>query len=135
MNNRKVFYQFVLVLIFIISCSSSSSIQSDNESGTVIENQEAGVYNSLGDYLRRVPGIQFTSGYYTVRGAQTFGEGISEPLYVIDGIIISNNYEIANNSINPLDIDRVVVLKDISSTSKYGMRGASGVIEIYTKKD
>jgi TonB-dependent SusC/RagA subfamily outer membrane receptor len=135
MNKTVLKYYAIIVIGFTISCSSTSSTRVTSETGTVIENEEVGVYNSLGDYLRRVPGIQFTGGYYTVRGAQTFGQGISEPLYVVDGIIIGNSYEMANNTINPLDIERVVVLKDISSTNKYGMRGSSGVIEIITKKD
>ncbi len=133
--NTRVLYTLAIFTFLTISCGSSSSLPSNDDEGTVVENTEVGVYNSLGDYLRRVPGIQFTGGYYTVRGAQTFGQGISEPLYVIDGIIVGNSYEMINNIINPLDIDRVVVLKDVSSTNKYGMRGSSGVIEIFTKKD
>lgn len=37
-------------------------------------------------------------------------------------------------SIYPADIESFVILKDASETAQYGSRGASGVIEITTKK-
>ena len=36
--------------------------------------------------------------------------------------------------INPNDIQSIEVLKDVSSTSLYGVRGANGVVKITTKK-
>ena len=53
-----------------------------------------------------------------------------DPLYVVDGV----PYEGAVSSINPDDIESMVVLKDATSTSVYGSRGANGVILITTKK-
>ncbi len=71
----------------------------------------------------------------------------NEPLYVIDGIpITSGNGEISTTdfdnggrsanplaSINPNDIENIVILKDASSTAIYGARGANGVVLITTK--
>jgi TonB-linked SusC/RagA family outer membrane protein len=68
----------------------------------------------------------------------------SEPLYVVDGIPISSTDLDPNRggsnsdsnplvSLNPNDIESVVVLKDASSTAIYGSRGANGVIVITTK--
>lgn len=37
-------------------------------------------------------------------------------------------------SIYPTDIESFTILKDASETAQYGSRGASGVIEITTKK-
>ena len=37
-------------------------------------------------------------------------------------------------SVNPEDIESIVVLKDGASTAKWGMKGAAGVIEIKTKR-
>ena len=84
-----------------------------------------------------------------IRGASSL-RGNNEPLYVIDGIIISSAGEDAanasadNNSleetqnglngINPRDIESIEVLKDASATAIYGSRGANGVILITTKK-
>jgi len=70
-----------------------------------------------------------TGATIRVRG---FGSvnGNRDPLYVVDGA----PYEGAVSSINPDDIESMVVLKDATSTSVYGSRGANGVILITTKK-
>jgi TonB-linked SusC/RagA family outer membrane protein len=84
-----------------------------------------------------------------IRGASSL-RGNNEPLYVVDGIIISSagedvafaesdgqsTQESQNglNGINPRDIESMEVLKDASATAIYGSRGANGVILITTKK-
>ena len=84
-----------------------------------------------------------------IRGASSL-RGNNEPLYVIDGVIISSAGEDAANAsadgnsleetqnglngINPRDIESIEVLKDASATAIYGSRGANGVILITTKK-
>jgi TonB-dependent SusC/RagA subfamily outer membrane receptor len=52
----------------------------------------------------------------------------NSPLYVVDGVPITNI-----NTINPNDIESVNVLKDPSTTAIYGVRGANGVVLIKTK--
>lgn len=83
-----------------------------------------------------------------IRGTNSL-RGNNEPLYVIDGVIISSagedvedvgggntGSEIQNglNGINPRDIESIQVLKDASATAIYGSRGANGVVLITTKK-
>tara|TARA_B110000003_G_scaffold96909_1_gene99045 strand:+ start:18273 stop:21434 length:3162 start_codon:yes stop_codon:yes gene_type:complete len=84
-----------------------------------------------------------------IRGTNSL-RGNNEPLYVIDGVIISSAGEdvlaaggIGNsgqenqnglNGINPRDIEDIQVLKDASATAIYGSRGANGVVLITTKK-
>lgn len=53
------------------------------------------------------------------------------PLYVVDGKIISDNKELKKYSAN--EIESMSVLKDDAATSKYGKDGANGVIEIKLK--
>src|SRR5690606_19497679 len=53
------------------------------------------------------------------------------PLYVIDGFIVGTDFNLNNININ--DIESIEVLKDASSISIYGTRGANGVIMITTK--
>lgn len=67
-------------------------------------------------------------GRINIRGVNSIFSGTT-PLYLLDGVPISNI-----NLINPNDIQSVEVLKDVSSTSLYGVRGANGVIKITTKK-
>lgn len=78
----------------------------------------------------------------------------NDPLYVIDGVPISTTAGVSTSNIgtgtqtdffdqeptnplmtlNPNDIESVIVLKDASATAIYGSRGANGVIMITTKK-
>ncbi|MDP1763231.1 MAG: TonB-dependent receptor [Sediminibacterium sp.] len=62
-----------------------------------------------------------------IRG--TVSIGAVKPLYVVDGIFNDNI-----DYINPNDIESIEVLKDPSSLAIFGVRGASGVIAITTKK-
>jgi len=83
-----------------------------------------------------------------IRGTNSL-RGNNEPLYVVDGVIISSAGEdvlsvgLGNggqetqsglNGINPRDIESIQVLKDASATAIYGSRGANGVVMITTKK-
>jgi TonB-dependent Receptor Plug Domain. len=62
-------------------------------------------------------------------------ESAGEPLLVIDGMPV-NEGQNSNTlrALNPNEIENIQVLKDVSSTSSYGMRGAHGVILITMKK-
>lgn len=70
-----------------------------------------------------------------IRGAGSLTAG-NEPLYVVDGFPVTNDYNQRNNplnTINPADIDNIQVLKDASATAIYGSRGSNGVVIITTK--
>jgi TonB-dependent SusC/RagA subfamily outer membrane receptor len=79
--------------------------------------------------------IRLASGGFSlrIRGAGSFVSG-NEPLYIVDGIALPPAPEGALIGVDPRDIERIEVLKDASSTSSYGVRGANGVILIKTKR-
>ncbi|MEN9382719.1 MAG: hypothetical protein RI940_1602 [Bacteroidota bacterium] len=78
----------------------------------------------------------------------------SEPLYIVDGVIINNaTNRVTNTSanydggsfvgtigqsrmvdINPADIERVEVLNGAAAAATYGSRANAGVIQIFTKR-
>jgi TonB-dependent SusC/RagA subfamily outer membrane receptor len=66
----------------------------------------------------------------------TTAESSGEPLLVINGMPVSEG-QLSNTlrGLDPHEIDNIQVLKDVSSTSSYGMRGAHGVILITLKRD
>ncbi len=66
----------------------------------------------------------------TIRVRGTTSINNSDPLYVIDGILVDNG---GIDNINPNDIESIDVLKD-ASAAIYGSRAASGVILVTTKK-
>ena len=81
--------------------------------------------------------------YVQIRGQNTI-TGNSQPLYVIDGIPVSND-EIGSgvdgvmqqsrmNDLNPNDIEDVQILKGASASALWGYRAANGVVLITTKK-
>ncbi len=65
-----------------------------------------------------------------VRGTTSLTGG-NDPLVVIDGV----NSDLATlSSIYPADIESFNILKNAAETAPYGSRGASGVIQVTTKK-
>lgn len=86
-----------------------------------------------------------TSQKVIVRGYSSIN-GSNQPLYVIDGVPVSNTTmgtQDLNNAIdfgnmaadiNPEDIESITVLKGASATALYGSRAGNGAIIITTKK-
>jgi TonB-linked SusC/RagA family outer membrane protein len=101
----------------------------------------------------KVAGVEISSGSgapgastrVVMRGATSLG-GSNQPLYIIDGVPVSNGQVGGSNSINggldfgnrandinPDDVESMTILKGGSATALYGSRAASGVIIITTK--
>ena len=116
------------------------------------------VGSSLDQMLQgKVPGMsvmQMTSTVgaapkIRIRGSSTI-IGNREPLWVLDGIVLSDPVKLdptklnsmdrvnlignAISGLNPEDIERIDVLKDASATALYGSKAANGVIVITTKR-
>jgi TonB-dependent SusC/RagA subfamily outer membrane receptor len=66
-----------------------------------------------------------------IRGQGSLNNGGQMLLYVIDGVIVSQEEFM---KISPDDIESTQMLKDESATALYGSRGANGVIIFTTKK-
>ena len=117
-----------------------------NQSGTIdqlLQGRAAGVQ------VTQNAGAPGSGVSVKIRGTNSL-RGNNEPLYVIDGVIISSAGEdviaaggVGNsgqetqnglNGINPRDIESIQVLKDASATAIYGSRGANGVVLITTKQ-
>lgn len=70
-----------------------------------------------------------------IRGTNSLMEQ-GDPLVIIDGMTVTpGNLSRALRSLKPQEIEDIKVLKDVSSTSMYGMAGAHGVILITTKRE
>lgn len=127
----------------------------------ILESGQSNVINAL---QGRVAGVTINSSggapgagvNINIRGINSLGDGDTQPLFVIDGIIISNNTDAGNvrpsagsnainnneqfmNSnrmadINPDDIESMNILKGAAATALYGQRAANGAVIITTKK-
>lgn len=64
-----------------------------------------------------------------IRGISTLSDD-APPLIVLDGAIYTGDV----NTIDPLDIATITILKDAVATMRYGGAGANGVLTITTKK-
>lgn len=114
--------------------------------------------NAIASLQGKVAGAQITqnsgdpAGGMTVklRGVSSIS-GSSDPLYIVDGVIINNsNARVTNASadydgsgsvgqnrmvdINPNDIDRIEVLNGAAAAAIYGSRANAGVVQIFTKR-
>lgn len=118
-----------------------------------------------GAMFGKIPGVQMSSNSgapgggvnVQLRGISTLGAGSSQPLYVVDGVLINNttirtgrtqvngasggqsstSQDNAANRIsdlNPDDIEKIEVLKGPSAAAIYGTRANAGVIIITTKR-
>jgi iron complex outermembrane receptor protein len=104
----------------------------------------------------RASGVQVTQNsgepgagaHILIRGGTSISAS-NEPLYVIDGVAVTNDqtepggYGIGGdpplprnplNMLNPSDIASITILKDAAATAIYGARAANGVVLIETKK-
>lgn len=86
----------------------------------------------------RASGVQVTQtggnldGRFSIkiRGAGSVNQSIS-PLIVVDGVPLTSEQF---STINPQDMESMVILKDASATAIYGARASNGVVIISTKR-
>ena len=118
------------------------------------ELQKVRTSNVVSALSGRVAGVQISAASgqmgggakINVRG-NTSLTGNNQPLFVVDGIPISNadfsygatgggGYDMGNlaGDLNPDDIESMSVLKGASATALYGSRAANGVVMVTTKK-
>jgi TonB-linked SusC/RagA family outer membrane protein len=121
----------------------------DNSQITVA--RESNVVNQLAGKVAGVTVIGSPSGVggsarVSIRGERSLNIGNNQPLYVVDGVPISNqqvgsagrsfleaDYGNGAAYINPDDIETMNVLKGPSATALYGSRANNGVILITTR--
>lgn len=105
----------------------------------------------LGAYVSQNQGDPGGGFSVNLRGASTVF-GSSEPLYIIDGVIVDNSSQNVINrnadamqtgfaagqnrlvDINPNDIERIEVLNGASASAIYGSLASNGVVQIFTKR-
>jgi parallel beta-helix repeat protein len=117
-------------------------------------------FNNVLDFMAgKVPGVDINGDEVKIRGASGFGNG-SLPLFLIDGVPLSGNQSVSfpeqfsqnteenervlisgNNQLIqavraiPLsDVEKIEILKSPQNLAAYGVKGANGVIAIYTRR-
>jgi TonB-linked SusC/RagA family outer membrane protein len=121
--------------------------------------ENSGSSNLFSALQGKVPGAQITqnsgdpAGGITIRlrGVKSL-QGNSDPLYVIDGVIVSNSTAnvsqtaLSNQAtgaslgtnrlvdINPADIESINIINGAAAAAQYGSRASNGVVIITTKR-
>ena len=125
------------------SAISSVSYKDLSDARSVVSIGEALQGQVAGAYITRNSGNPSGGMSIRLRGPSTL-TGSSDPLYIIDGVIVNNKSNQAINlggytqnrlvDINPDDIERMEILKGAAAAAIYGSRASNGVIQIFTKR-
>jgi TonB-dependent SusC/RagA subfamily outer membrane receptor len=120
-----------------------------NESLT--QARETNVVNQLAGKIAGVTVVGSPAGVgassrITIRGERSLNINANQPLFVVDGMPINNNFvgssgrsnqdaDYGNGAglVNPDDIESITVLKGANASALYGSRAANGVVVITTK--
>jgi TonB-linked SusC/RagA family outer membrane protein len=121
--------------------------------------EKTGSSNLMSALQGKIPGAQITQNSgdpaggisIRLRGVKSI-QGNSDPLYVIDGVIVSNSSSNVSQTalggqvgsatigtnrmadINPADIESLSVINGAAAAAQYGSRAANGVVLITTKR-
>jgi len=118
------------------------------------EDLNANVVNPVSALQGKIAGVDisgsdgglFGSAKILIRGNSTLGKN-NQPIYVVDGVILSNDVKEGDadwsqndtdwgnelKNLNPDDFETVSVLKGAAATALYGSRGLNGAVVITTK--
>ena len=150
MAKSKKEFTFLTIAIFCSSLAHAQQ-QTPTEQKDTIENRNTiikmadshssrgGANNALDVLSGQAAGVNVTSNgldrmamlnSVRVRGTTSIIGG-NDPLVLIDGV---TSDVLTLSSIYPADIESFKILKNAAETAMYGSRGASGVIEVKTKK-
>jgi TonB-linked SusC/RagA family outer membrane protein len=139
--------------------STRRSLGNTINSVSAAQLEKTGSTNLVSSLQGKVPGAQITQnsgdpyGGITIRlrGIKSI-QGSSDPLYVIDGVIVNNNSNnvsqaaLANQvgaasigtnrlaDIDPSEIESINVINGAAAAAQYGSRAANGVVLITTKR-
>ncbi|WP_372745652.1 SusC/RagA family TonB-linked outer membrane protein [Lutibacter sp.] len=107
-----------------------SSVKAEDLEGLPVERVEQALQGRVsGVVIAADAGQPGSSSTVRVRGITTIGT--NDPLWVIDGVVVSSS---TIGYLNQSDIQSIEVLKDAASLAIYGARAAAGVILVTTKK-
>ncbi len=103
-------------------------------SNTVLHNEENPSNLTLADMIRKTSGVSVlgndANARVRVSGISSFNG--SDPLFVIDGNAVGNDFRQVYSLVNPNDVLAITVLRG-NDAAIYGSRGGFGVVVIRTR--
>ncbi len=122
----------------VIRGYSSSPRRSYKPSKAALKRREQkSIHNSITNQLQgRAAGLNVNSGttaFIKLRGVNSISDK-EEPLYIVDGVPINNNYNTVIASLDPKTIESMKVHKSAKAKKLFGNSAKNGCIVITTKK-
>ena len=121
------------ILFFSCATSNNSSTSEPSTPRTVDSTNE----KTMTQIMQKLSGVMVSGSGNDARvrvmTGNFFNEPVSEPLFLLNGVSFSNDFQSVQNSISPEDVKSVVVYKTPAELGRYGVRGAHGVINIKLK--
>ncbi len=147
----------LLQLDQIVKTGTASPVQKKTLGNSIAtikaeELEEAGVDQIDAALSGKVPGalVQVNSGNpgggtsVRLRGISTLFSSTSDPLYIVDGVILDNSatgiVNIGGNSSNrladldPDDVESIEIVKGAAAAALFGSKANNGVVQIFTKR-
>ncbi len=115
----------------VVTGAISSVKSSDLENQQIGRLEQALQGRASGLTIAASSGAPGSTATVRIRGTTSLNEGASNPLYVVDGVVVGTG---GIDYLNPSDIESIEVLKDAASAAIYGARSSAGVILVTTKK-
>jgi TonB-linked SusC/RagA family outer membrane protein len=119
---------------------SIASVRSRDIQDITLQNPESLLQGrAAGVQVTNTSGVPGGAFRVAIRGQGSINAA-TEPLYIVDGVQISQAQQSGLtstsplNAINPSDIESIEVLKDAAAASIYGSQAAAGVVIITTKR-
>ncbi len=111
--------------------SAVTSVSSKEFNAGNIQNPQQLLQGKVSGLVIARPGSDPNGGFnIRLRGISSLGAS-QEPLFVVDGVIMSSST--FSTIVDPNDIETIDVLKDASAAAIYGVRGNAGVLLVTTK--
>ena len=131
----------LLLCVLLVGCRTSGEAREKREANTITGEElerTAPTATSLSELIEgRLPGIRVVAVSDGSIQVQTTSRvslyGSNAVLIVVDDMPIEPNANGTLPGLSASDIVSIKLLKDLTETSRYGMRGSNGVILIKTK--
>ena len=123
--------KLVLILFVLIGvgCESSKSTASNDRLKNLKDYSQ---YDNMLQVLQSVPRLRVQGSRIFMEGYSTMNVTNPTPLFVVDGVPISNSLGDLDRLITPVQVESVRTLRGMQASSRYGDQGKYGVVLIKT---
>ncbi len=123
-------------LAILVACSSYQGTTTAGDPNSSMVSNKDNPPSTMAELIRRQPGlvVSGTDNNLSIqmRGNRSFNS-TNEPLFIVNGRRMGHEFSTIAN-INPMDVERIKVVRDPAELSGYGVGASNGVIEIYLTK-